>query len=66
MLGLMPLAVGQNRVADILYFPLARTVIGGLAASTVLTLVLVPCLYTLLEDGARLIGRVWRVGPRAA
>jgi hypothetical protein len=32
----------------------------------VLTLVLVPCLYTLLEDGTRLIARVWRAGPRAA
>jgi HAE1 family hydrophobic/amphiphilic exporter-1 len=65
-LGLLPLAIGQNRVADVLYYPLARTVIGGLAASTVLTLVLVPCLYTLLEDGTRLIARVWRAGPRAA
>jgi HAE1 family hydrophobic/amphiphilic exporter-1 len=62
----MPLAFGQNRVGDILYFPLARTVIGGLVASTLLTLILVPCLYTLLEDGSRLVKRVWAGGPRAA
>jgi HAE1 family hydrophobic/amphiphilic exporter-1 len=66
ILGLLPLALGRSGVGDVLYFPLARTVIGGLAASTVLTLVLVPCLYTLIEDGARMAGRVWRLGPRAA
>ena len=66
ILGLLPLAFGQNSVGDVLYFPLARTVIGGLAASTVLTLLLVPCLYTLLEDGAAMVGRVWRGGARAA
>ena len=66
ILGLMPLAFGREHVGGVLYFPLARTVIGGLAAATVLTLVLVPCLYTLLEDGADLIGRVWKLGPRKA
>ena len=65
ILGLLPLAVGQNRVGDVLYFPLARTVIGGLAAATLLTLILVPCLYTLIEDGAGLVQRVWRSGSRA-
>ena len=66
ILGLLPLAGGANSVGDVLYFPLARTVIGGLAASTVLTLVLVPCLYTLLEDGWGLVGRVWRGSPLRA
>jgi HAE1 family hydrophobic/amphiphilic exporter-1 len=66
ILGLLPLAIGNNSVGDVLYFPLARTVIGGLAASTVLTLLLVPCLYTLLEDGWGMVGRVWRHGPKAA
>jgi len=66
VLGMLPLAVGGNHVGDVLYYPLARTVIGGLVASTMLTLLLVPCLYTLLEDGAGLIGKVWRSGPRGA
>jgi HAE1 family hydrophobic/amphiphilic exporter-1 len=66
VLGLLPLAVGQNHVGDILYFPLARTVIGGLISSTLLTLILVPCLYTVIEDGRKLIARVWREGSRAA
>ena len=60
VLGLMPLAFGSTHVGDILYFPLARTVIGGLLTSTLLTLLLVPCLYTLLEDGARVISRAWK------
>ena len=66
ILGLLPLAFGQSGVGYVLYFPLARTVIGGLAASTVLTLLLVPCLYTLLEDAAGMAGRVWKHGGRAA
>jgi len=59
VLGLLPLAFGKTGVGNALYFPLARTVIGGLLASTLLTLVLVPCLYTVLEDGSSLVGRVW-------
>jgi HAE1 family hydrophobic/amphiphilic exporter-1 len=66
VLGLLPLAIGRSGVGDVLYYPLARTVIGGLVASTGLTLVLVPCLYTLLEDGVALVRRVWTVGPRSA
>jgi HAE1 family hydrophobic/amphiphilic exporter-1 len=43
-LGLVPMAVAGG--ANI---PLARAVIGGVLASTVLTLVVVPILYTLLK-----------------
>jgi preprotein translocase subunit SecF len=68
VLGLLPLAFGRTHVGDVLYFPLARTVIGGLLASTLLTLLLVPCLYTLLEDGARMVSGAWakRRAPKAA
>ncbi len=66
VLGMAPLAVGSSNAGGVLYFPLARTVMGGLAASTVLTLVLVPCLYTLIEDGAALVARVWQGGARGA
>jgi HAE1 family hydrophobic/amphiphilic exporter-1 len=66
VLGMAPLAIGGNHVGDVLYYPLARTVMGGLAASTLLTLLLVPCLYTLLEDGVAVIARVWKYGPRTA
>ena len=64
VLGLLPLAVGQAHVGDVLYFPLARTVIGGLVSATVLTLVLVPTLYTVIEDSQTFLKRVWVHGPR--
>jgi HAE1 family hydrophobic/amphiphilic exporter-1 len=66
VLGLLPMAVGQHWVGGVMYYPLARTVIGGLLAATALTLLLVPCLYTLLEDGVGLVGKVWKRGPRPA
>jgi HAE1 family hydrophobic/amphiphilic exporter-1 len=64
VLGLLPLAVGGTHVGDVMYYPLARTVIGGLVVSTAITLVLVPGLYTLIEDSARLTNRLWALGPR--
>ncbi|MBT3220760.1 MAG: efflux RND transporter permease subunit, partial [Proteobacteria bacterium] len=48
--GLIPMAVGSSAFIGIPYAPLGRTVIGGLAAGTVLTLFFVPFLYTLLDD----------------
>ncbi len=44
VLGLLPLALGIGAGAEI-QAPLARVVIGGLGASTLVTLVLVPTLY---------------------
>ena len=50
MLGLVPMAIGFGEGGE-LQAPLARVVIGGLLASTVVTLVLVPAVYTLFEEG---------------
>src|SRR5258705_340767 len=50
MLGLVPMAIGIGDGGE-LQAPLARVVIGGLLASTVVTLVLVPAVYTLFEEG---------------
>ena len=44
VLGLLPMAVGMARGAE-LRKPLALTLIGGLTSSTLLTLVLIPVLY---------------------
>lgn len=46
ILGLMPLALGIGEGADA-QAPLARAVVGGLTASTLITLVLIPTVYTL-------------------
>lgn len=45
VLGLMPLALGWGAGAEI-QAPLARVVVGGLLASTLVTLVLIPAAYT--------------------
>jgi HAE1 family hydrophobic/amphiphilic exporter-1 len=49
-LGLVPMALGIGEGAE-LQAPLARVVIGGLMTSTVITLVFVPAMYTLFEEG---------------
>lgn len=48
ILGLLPLALGIGEGADA-QAPLARAVIGGLAFSTLVTLVLVPATYSLIH-----------------
>lgn len=48
-LGLLPLALGRGEGAE-LRVPLALTVLGGLIASTFLTLILVPLLYLWSEE----------------
>jgi HAE1 family hydrophobic/amphiphilic exporter-1 len=50
MLGLLPLAMAIGEGSEI-QAPLARVVIGGLLTSTIITLVYVPAVYTLFEEG---------------
>ena len=52
ILGLLPLALGIGEGSDA-QAPLARTVIGGLAGSTVITLVFIPVIYSLFHLGTR-------------
>ena len=52
ILGLVPMSLGIGEGAE-LQAPLARVVIGGLAASTLITLVVVPTVYTIFEEGLK-------------
>ena len=52
ILGLVPMSLGIGEGAE-LQAPLARVVIGGLTASTLITLVFVPTVYTIFEEGLR-------------
>ena len=52
ILALLPMAVGLG-AGDELRAPLAVTVIGGLLVSTVLTLVVTPCLYRAMSSARR-------------
>ncbi len=48
VLALAPLALGAGEAAE-LRSPLALTVIGGLVASTLSSLLVIPCLYLALD-----------------
>jgi HAE1 family hydrophobic/amphiphilic exporter-1 len=54
--GMLPLALGLGEGAET-RAPMARAVIGGLMTSTLLTLVVVPVVYTLLDDLGALVRR---------
>ena len=57
MLGMMPLALGRG-VGTELYSGLGVAVVGGMALSTVFTLVLIPLvLVTALEISHRFFGK---------
>jgi hydrophobic/amphiphilic exporter-1 (mainly G- bacteria), HAE1 family len=58
--GLIPMAVGNSKIGGLPYAPLGRTMIGGLIASTLLTLVIVPLFYTLIDDLREHAGRIMR------
>ncbi|HEX6484281.1 MAG TPA: efflux RND transporter permease subunit [Ktedonobacteraceae bacterium] len=49
ILALIPMALGLSKDSIFIGAPLAITVIGGLASSTILTLLLVPTLYVMIE-----------------
>jgi HAE1 family hydrophobic/amphiphilic exporter-1 len=57
--GMLPIALAIGKGAE-MRAPMARAVIGGLISSTLLTLVVVPVVYTYLDDLAAWIKR--RVG----
>ncbi|HXK62287.1 MAG TPA: efflux RND transporter permease subunit, partial [Acidobacteriota bacterium] len=59
VVGLIPLAAGTSSMLGLRYFPMARTVMGGLMASTVLTLIVLPTYYTLVDDVSMWLRRVW-------
>ncbi len=56
--GMMPLAMAIGQGAE-MRAPMARAVLGGLITSTILTLIVVPVVYTLLDDFAMWIHRRW-------
>jgi hydrophobic/amphiphilic exporter-1 (mainly G- bacteria), HAE1 family len=65
-LGLVPMSLGIGEGSE-LQVPLARVVIGGLTTSLLITLVLVPTVYTLFEEGLPAIfKRSKRVQPAEA
>jgi HAE1 family hydrophobic/amphiphilic exporter-1 len=54
MLGLLPLAIGIGEGGEV-QAPMARTVIGGLASATLITLLIIPSVYLFFDT--RLVRR---------
>lgn len=54
--GMLPTALGYGSGAEV-RSPMAITVIGGLVTSTILTLLVVPVVYTLIDDLGRRMSR---------
>ncbi len=68
ILGLVPLALGLGEGAE-LAAPMATSVIGGLTISTILTLVVIPVVYTIFEDWGDIVARYrknWRNKRKSA
>ncbi|SDC76542.1 Multidrug efflux pump subunit AcrB [Paenibacillus sp. UNCCL117] len=65
IIALMPLALGFSKGA-LISKGLAVVVIGGLTTSTLLTLVVVPVAYDLIEGFKRRVGRLFRKKEKAA
>lgn len=59
--GMLPVAVGFGAASEFRQ-PMGVSVIGGVITSTVLTLVVVPVAYSLIDDAGRWLGRRLRPG----
>jgi multidrug efflux pump subunit AcrB len=58
--GMLPLALGLGEGSELMQ-PLAIAVVGGLTVSTLLTLIVVPCVYLIVNGFAATL-RQWVVG----
>jgi len=54
VLGMLPLAIGMGEGTEMMR-PLAITVVGGLTVSTLLTLVVIPCVYLVVHKATERI-----------
>ena len=69
ILAMVPIAIGSTAMAGDgpPYFPMARAIAGGLAFSTVVSLLFLPTIYAMLDDlgenARRLLRRARAVAP---
>ncbi|MGG6310462.1 efflux RND transporter permease subunit [Paenibacillus macerans] len=65
MVAMLPLALGLTEGGTIISKGMAVVVIGGLVSSTILTLVVVPVVYELIESLKNRIGKLFHRGPKS-
>jgi HAE1 family hydrophobic/amphiphilic exporter-1 len=70
LLAMLPLAIGDAQVGGgsnggPAYYPMARAIIGGLAFSTVVSLLIVPSMYVWLDNAAQWTKRLSRAEAAA-
>ncbi len=58
--GMVPLAVGWGSADSSFRSPMAVAVIGGLITSTVLSLLVIPSVFTVMDDFEKLMGRLFK------
>ena len=71
ILAMIPIAMGGTQMAGDgpAYYPMARAIAGGLAFSTIVSLLFLPTIYAILDDWRANTARTWRrargVEPKA-
>ena len=60
VLGLVPMLINHPTLAGFYYHTIAIVVAGGLVTSTVMTLIILPASYSVVEDLAISARRIWR------
>ena len=58
--GMLPIAIGTGAADPSFRSPMAIAVIGGLITSTLLSLLVIPVVFTFIDDLAQLVARGWR------
>jgi HAE1 family hydrophobic/amphiphilic exporter-1 len=62
VLAMIPIALAVGRGSEF-RAPLGIVLLGGLTVSTLLTLIVIPCTYTVMDDFTRWLGKlIWRRG----
>jgi HAE1 family hydrophobic/amphiphilic exporter-1 len=63
--GMLPAALGMGEGAET-RSPMGICIVGGMVTSTVLTLVVIPVVYTILDDISRITKRLFSIVPGAS
>jgi len=58
--GLLPTALGMSSGLESFLSPFAIVLVWGLAFATLLTLLVIPCVYAIADDLRRLLARLFR------